>query len=453
MAIRFDDSLPTLVRIISERMGSEILSSGVILRDTTGRLAFFIDKPIDEATIEKLSASLRIALGGYARTDRIVASKDDFGVADILGDSSAQIVRVGDHTLRLLDRRLVGIDWLRAPSPAAPPPPRFVFSSLKGGVGRSTALAVAAAHLAARGQRVLAVDLDMEAPGLGALLLDEITVPEFGLIDALVENGLSPLDDTFLADLVGPSELTGRYGRIDVIPAFGRRSLNNPGDILAKIARAYTERILEDGTTLTLLDQVRGLIDIFSESKRYDVVLIDSRAGLHETTAAAVLGLGAEVFLFGLDEAQTFQGYSALFAHFARFLPAEGTIPEWVDRITMVQGRAPQDPDHRTVFGEKCQALFNLIRPSQGSSQTSVPLPAEPFRDVPWDEDVKDEELTLDDTLNARETIAILEDDRFRLFQPSTRRELLSEPVYQSSFGVFLNRVSEAFEAITESSP
>jgi hypothetical protein len=86
------------------------------------------------------------------------------------------------------------------------------------------------------------------------------TLPEFGLIDALVESGLSPLDEGFLADLVGPSALADQRGRIDVIPAFGRCSIRNPGDMLAKIARAYVDHVQSDGTVATILDQVSSLV-------------------------------------------------------------------------------------------------------------------------------------------------------------------------------------------------
>lgn len=111
-----------------------------------------------------------------------------------------------------------------------------MFASVKGGVGWSTALAVVAADLAERGLRVLALDLDLEAPGLGPMLVNDDSLPEFGVLDALVENGLSDLDDRFLADLTAPSLLAGRTGRIDIVPVIGRRSLNNPADVLAKIA-------------------------------------------------------------------------------------------------------------------------------------------------------------------------------------------------------------------------
>jgi hypothetical protein len=321
-----------------------------------------------------------------------------------------------------------------------------VFASLKGGVGRSTALSVAAADIASHGRRVLAIDLDMEAPGLGAMLLDAGTLPQFGVIDALVEGNLSPLDEKFLSDLVGPSGLSGRRGRIDVIPAFGQRSLDHPGDVLAKIARAYAENIRSDGTLATILDHVRALVDRFSDPTRYDAILVDTRAGLHETTASALLGLGAEVFLFGLDEPQTFYGYSALLAHLARFVDPSQPTPEWLERLTLVQGKAPIDPEKRSAFSEKCRTLFEKagLGPHLARVSTTVPLPADPFANVPWkDDDALDEDPSFDESREPRESVPILDDERYRLFEPTRQHDLLSKRVYQSSFGLFLNRINE----------
>ncbi len=69
------------------------------------------------------------------------------------------------------------------------------FYSLRGGVGRSTALAYTAHVLARRGRSVLCVDLDLEAPGLAALFGIEAAVEErTGLLDILIslEQGESP---------------------------------------------------------------------------------------------------------------------------------------------------------------------------------------------------------------------------------------------------------------------
>jgi hypothetical protein len=188
-------------------------------------------------------------------------------------------------------------------------------------------------------------------------------------------------------------------------------------------------------------------VERFANPERYDVILFDSRAGLHETTASEILGLGADVFLFGLDERQTFQGYAALLAHLARFVEPSPPLPEWVERITMVQGKAPTNLKERTAFVEECKKLFVdaglMMRPPHRGRP--VRLPAAPFRDVPWenDDNISDEELDLDIIDGLREPVFILDDDRFRLFDPSRRHDLLSEHVYKSAFGSLLDRMSE----------
>jgi hypothetical protein len=315
---------------------------------------------------------------------------------------------------------------------------------LKGGVGRSTALSVVATHLAAQGGRILAVDLDLEAPGLGAFLLTRDTLPEFGTLDALVENNLHELDESFFTDLIGPSSLAARGGRIDVIPAFGSRSIVNPADVLGKLARAYAEDIRADGSVSTILDQVRDLIDRFARAGSYDAILVDARAGLHETTASAVLGLGADVLLFGLHEEQTFQGYAALLAHLARLVPPEAPVPEWVDRLTPVQAKAPADAVARREFDQRWQTMVREHGPlaTTQAAPNAVPMP-EGFHDIPWNEQVPDEDV-LPPEWSLLEPIAVLRDDRFERFDPFRRRDLLAEEVYRSTFGALLDRIEGA---------
>lgn len=454
MTIRFDDSLPALASVIEIEFGNTALTSGVAVRDITGRLAFVLSSEFDPELVERVKKLLQHALGPYARNDRLLVTPSDFGAESLLKSPSALSIKVNDSSIRLIDRRLVGADWLRTPANKAPPPPRFVFASLKGGVGRSTALAITAAHLASAGKRILAIDLDMEAPGLGSLLLDEGTLPEFGLIDALVENGLGPLDEAFLADLVGPSDLADRHGRIDIIPAFGRRSVRNPGDVLSKIARAYTEDIRPDGSIASILDQVAELVNRFSDPTRYDAILVDARAGLHETTATAILGLGAEVFLFGLDEPQTFQGYAALLGHLGRFAnPATDEVPEWLGRLSMVQGKAPADASAQEVFADKCKQLFiDSGLEISSSSRAIEPLPAAgSFSNVPWDDDQSDEDVLPKELRVFREPVAILNNEQFMQFDPRQKRNLLSVDVYRSSYGMFLDRLNESFPDLKRS--
>ncbi len=450
MNVRFDDSLPILVNLIVEHLGESSLETGVVLRDATGRLAFFAAAPLAYQNADALAQRMREKLGPYARPDRILAGGDEIGADKILNDPHVLRISVGGRVVRLVDRRMVGADWLRAPAPPAPPPPRFVFASLKGGVGRSTALAVTAADLASGGLRVLAIDLDIEAPGLGPMLLDDRTLPEFGVLDVLVEDGLAELDDTFLADLIGPSALGGQ-GRIDVIPVLGRRSLNNPGEILAKIARAYVEDVGPKGRIATLLDQIRRFVDAFSDPTRYDAILIDARAGLHETTASALLGLGAEVFLFGLDESQTWQGLEALFAHLARFIDPKEQTPEWPARLTLVQGKAPVDASLRQAFAERCRDLYtNTLFPALADDTTATRVPLDSFRDIAWDDGAPDSAVLPDEDRSPNPPLAVLDDANYRNFAPLARRDLLTHRVYAATFGDLLAAVRTAIPGLED---
>ena len=78
--------------------------------------------------------------------------------------------------LRILGRHLTKSGWFEAP--AEPPwklrtehePAIVLFYSFKGGVGRSTALAATALHLASNGDRVVVLDADLDAPGVASML-------------------------------------------------------------------------------------------------------------------------------------------------------------------------------------------------------------------------------------------------------------------------------------------
>src|SRR5947208_2953186 len=60
-------------------------------------------------------------------------------------------------------------------------------STCKGGVGRTTALASIAIQCARAGKRVLLLDFDLEAPGLGSVFPPPGGQLEVGLVDYLLE--------------------------------------------------------------------------------------------------------------------------------------------------------------------------------------------------------------------------------------------------------------------------
>jgi hypothetical protein len=450
--IRFDDSLPAFAALVKSSWGEAALAKNLFLRDASGQLTFVLLSDLhsqDERTI--LAGHAIDELGAYVDKNGFAIATPDELFDERLNEADGAIRLEISHNLfngvvNLVDRRMVGADWLRKPLPSSGSPARFVFASVKGGVGRSTALCVLAAELASKGRRVLAIDLDLEAPGLGNLLLPNDTLPEYGLLDYLVElEGGNPLDDDFFVDIVGPSWVGGGRGRVDVIPAIGKRSLRNPANVLSKLARGYGT----NGETLTFSDHMAALVGKFADSRRYDAVLVDARAGLHETTAAAVIGLGAEVLLFGLDQPQTFAGYELLFAHLGT-LPM-GVSEEWKSRLHIVQAKAPLDPKMRSNFTERMESLRDkyLARPTRQLAVDIDPTTLKDTFDVEWTGDSSSEVEILPET-DMPITFAIQDDDRFRSFDPETHRNILTTPAYLDSFGELIGAANEIVDALID---
>jgi hypothetical protein len=285
------------------------------------------------------------------------------------------------------------------------------------------------------------------------MLLSDNTLPEFGVLDALVERGFGELDETFFSDLVAPSSLAAMGGRIDVIPVLGQRSRRNPADVLSKLARAYTENIAEDGSVASVMDQVRSLIERVLQTARYDAVLIDARAGLHEASAAAIIGLGAEVFLFGRDEEQTFHGYSYLLAHLNRLLEPDCARPEWIERLTPVHALASIDAATRVAFEERWAELVRRTGLLDLSSPLSEDVqPPADLQDVSWKEDVPDEAV-LPDEMSLLRPVAVLRNAEYDGFDPLRRKDLLSRRVYDGVFGSLLSRIDAATDLESEEAP
>jgi hypothetical protein len=362
-SVLFDDSLPRLAQVLRRAFGESALQDGVVLRDATGRLSFVAAR---EATSEgerkQVTKALTEALGPYARPNRVLAFQNDPGSGQLLRDLAYLPVEMDGLFCRLIDRRIVGAGWLDSPKDEAKGPPRIVFASLKGGVGRSTALTVAAADLARRNYNVLVVDLDLEAPGLGHLLLDEERMPQFGAIDFLVENGIGGVPDGRIGDFVGQSALTtGAGGRVDVVPALGLQANKNPENVLPKLARAMIEDVTKKGEAISVSTQIETMIARLAARAEYDAILIDSRAGLAELAAPAILGLGATALLFGTAQQQTITGYRSLFAALKLLAQRDrvaGGKAEWRLMLKPVYAKASLDEAVAARHQDELYELF-----------------------------------------------------------------------------------------------
>ncbi|MDX3520638.1 FxSxx-COOH system tetratricopeptide repeat protein [Streptomyces scabiei] len=198
------------------------------------------------------------------------------------------------------------------------------FYSFKGGVGRTMALANVAWILASRGKRVLAVDWDLEAPGLHSYFHPLLTDPELrdtdGLIDllrayqqAVLLPGReeAPQDDGWFRrtlDLtpyvVGLDLRFASGGRLDFLPA-GRQNAAYSDSVTSFDWHAFYERLGGGSFLLEMREEMAA---------RYDYVLIDSRTGVTDSSGICTVLLPDTLVLGFVYNVQNMRGS----AHVAR---------------------------------------------------------------------------------------------------------------------------------------
>lgn len=341
-----------------------------IVRDIYGRLRFAIDawRPLPEgeqaegsrtearpeevypAEAHRLLIAAAATLSPYTTTPAVLF-RDDFSnpaslfqhpdwhqtivtvPASSLADGSEAPER--DIMVRLLDRQVVGQDWLRTSRfDEQGHPPRVVFYGLKGGVGRSTALAMLAYRLARDGKHVLLIDFDLESPGLSGLLLPPDRVASHGLVDWFVEDAVGQGDEV-LRDMVSVSPLADHtQGSIRVVAAMGQGETA----YLSKLARVYADIPSKVGPQ-TFADRMLRITALLEEQEKPDIVLIDSRAGLHDVAAVTIGSMASVALLFATDSPQNWQGYRQLFKHWQQ---RPDVLRQVRERIVMVQALFPE---------------------------------------------------------------------------------------------------------------
>ena len=287
----------------------------ILIRDLLGRIRIVLRGEEDaycSAEPKKMADALSEALGAYAYSpENQVIFSADLMEADRLFDSDERQLLHEEDACRLwlIDRQLMGLDWSRAPFESTSPTRRVTFFGIKGGVGRSTALVVWAWKLAKTGKNVLVMDLDLESPGISSTLLPQPFLPDYGIVDWFVEDAVGQGEAVTRAMIANSPLARDLAGRIRVVPAYGRES----GDYLPKLARAYMEHTGADPTIWGL--RLLRLVERMESLEQPDVVFLDSRAGLHDIAAVTVTRMGADVFLFAVDSAQTWTAYGFLFRH------------------------------------------------------------------------------------------------------------------------------------------
>jgi MinD-like ATPase involved in chromosome partitioning or flagellar assembly len=326
----------------------------LLVRDILGRFSLILDDrdttpPADEV-VNEWRRRMSTGLGPYAAENPVALGSNLFA-PDAVFDSPRVVDEVGRTAgpgigrIRRLDNAVVGADWARVSTPKSgsdgTSTSRTALYGFKGGVGRSVATFMLGKHLANQGLCVLVVDLDLESPGSGPMLISEDQRPQFGLIDQLVESGVGNADGLDL--VVRASHVVPRgNGELWIAPARGGGLDAHPYAYVDKLNRVYAAPRAETD----FADRLEAAVQACEEavhrlSRRPDVVLLDSRAGIHDLAAVAISRLCDLALLFGSDNRPTWTGYRDLFLAWL----ASGQAPAIRDKLRMVAAMVPDTAD------------------------------------------------------------------------------------------------------------
>ena len=175
------------------------------------------------------------------------------------------------------------------------------FFSYKGGVGRTTSLALTAAYLSRKGKKVFVIDCDFEAPGLiNFFNTSQADNYKNGLIEYL--NDREFLASCNIEDYVYDIEKSySGSGSINLMPA--GNIMKSHDDLTSYLEGLAKIDMQGEG----LVNVLGSLIDDINVKYCPDVILIDSRTGFNNTFGALAQLSNSVVVLAG-DDAQNQPG-------------------------------------------------------------------------------------------------------------------------------------------------
>lgn len=420
--ILFEQALQKAIEFVQTHQAE--LNSPLLVRDLLGRVHIAIETSPNETTRAghaQLAKDFIELLQNYAPSsvESVFLYGDELFAPDAIF-ASPDKHRFENSDVYVLDRQIINQDWLRKPLPTKEHPPRVTLFGIKGGVGRSTALAVWAWHLAKQDKRVLILDLDLESPGISRMLLPADYLPEFGIVDWFMEDAVGQAE-IVLPDMVGNSPLvtTGK-GKIRIVSAAGAKE----GDYLAKLSRVYLD-LNQGECNINFAERLSTLLEQLEAQEQPDIVLLDSRAGLHDIAAISITRLDALALLFAINTPQTWQAYRFLFNHWQRW--GQIQLSGFRHNLKIVAGMVPET-DVANYLKRCRQSAYDL------------------FADTLYEED----DGTIPDAFNfdgnffeaPHYPLKIYWNRAFLEFDPINQLEIFDTPLVQAAYGSFLDEAS-----------
>lgn len=259
------------------------------------------------------------------------------------------------------DRELLFVSDLDAD----PKRPAIVtFYSLRGGVGRTTALVNAARTLSSRGRRVLCIDMDLEAPGLSTLLGLPEPSDDKGSVSLLL--GLERGDDVDIREHVqrvtDEAELyCVPAGRVDVDYAERLRLIDpeiwyrEPGNPL--------HRMLDLAATSSLAP---------------DIILLDARTGISPANAPLLFDVSDLAVVCFFPHLQARRGTGALVRALLNARSRRSSDVDLTPEPRFLISPLPPGPSAARVEARALEWIEEWLAPEAGRRPTTVgPLSAE----------------------------------------------------------------------------
>jgi hypothetical protein len=451
--LNWESAEHALVRALAQHPQKESLrvlaanEALILVRNWYGRLMLLLPCSKDElarSPCGPLVDDLQKAVGNLALSPWVLCRDELFDAASYWSDPSLIQLFKEDASgkalaLLLLERQDKERDWLTPANTTVNSTrltKRCVFFSVKGGVGRSSALTMLAITLAMRGRRVLVVDGDFESPGLSSSLLSTGDgQPEYGVVDWLTAQALGAdaqsLARMALENAVAPSPLNARLalqGQVLVAPAYGSQT----EAYVSKLARIYRQS--QDGKAYA--QRLNEFLSATETQHKIDITLFDCRAGIDDTAAAAITQLHADIsFLFAVNTSQTWDSYRLLFKHLRRN-PALFTTPllegeddePWELRrsLRMVSALTPQE--HGPYVGYFDSLQQNAYETFSEIYDEDSGEDAEAFAPAPGDTEAPHAALRVQWV------------EALRALSPLTEPGQLTDAINQAAFADFLNR-------------
>lgn len=220
------------------------------------------------------------------------------------------------------------------------------FYSFKGGVGRTMALVNVAVELAHRGRRVIAVDFDLEAPGLDTFNLVKASSSRRGVVDFVddyLHSGMAPDATEYLAE---STDIESEDGGLWIMPSGAQQE-----NYARKFAGINWGELYDRHDGYLLFEDLKLQ---WQKRIRPDYVLIDSRTGHTDIGGICTRQMPNSVVILFFPNAQNLRGLTKV----VRDIRSEASEPRnKTINLHFVMSNVPDLDDENDILAMSLQSF------------------------------------------------------------------------------------------------